>query len=350
MATKITLPSSNDALDVLTELQNQLEAQKLLNQELSKENRQLRISLTTRKELAREVASAVAMLEPYPPLTSITPKQGKHISVVQLFSDWHIGEMISANETEGLGEFNLDIAKKRVAKILENHLQWLSLHEKSYRVDELVIFLLGDFVSGDIHEEFKITNEFPLPIQIAEAANLLSNAIREFARAYKKITVYAVAADNHGRLSQKPQYKQKAANNANFLVYTITSQAVAALPNVKFITTEGMKFVAEIQSHKFLLEHGDTVRGWMGIPMYGFERLLGREARRRMQSPLLQFEHWCIGHWHQPMVIGQHIIVNGSLTGTNEYDHAAGRLSPPAQVAFMLIKEHGIFNVVLFHG
>ena len=43
-------------------------------------------------------------------------------------------------------------------------------------------------------------------------------------------------------------------------------------------------------------------------------------------------------------------IVNGSLSGTSEFDHSCGRHASPCQVAYLMHGKHGLFNLVPFHG
>ena len=203
-------------------------------------------------------------------------------------------------------------------------------------------------VSGDIHEELKITNEFPLPVQTEKAGNLLGEVLLILASQFKKVYVWEVSADNHGRLNKKPQYKQRALNNMSYLVHAIANAKVAHCKNVIIKATDGIKLVADVMGSKFLIEHGNDTKCYMGIPYYGIERSTGREARRRMNTDKT-FNYRSIGHWHVPAVIGNQIFVNGCLTGTTEFDHALGRCAAPSQCA-MFVGSHGHFGWTAFEG
>jgi hypothetical protein len=310
----------------------------------------LRTELGSREEFIRAAAGAVVAAEPFKPFRFTVARRDNAAEVVAAIklSDWHIGEVVQPGEVEGLNEFNWAIAQERMHAIVNDFLKWIEVQRTAYRIDEVAVLAEGDYVSGDIHPELLATNEFPLPVQAANAGRLLGETVRRLAAHFKRVNVYFIGADNHGRLTRKPQAKQKSTNNASYMVWAILDRDVAHTKNVKVVRAEGMKMNVDINGFKFLIEHGDTVRGVLGIPYYGFGRATGREAKRRMNTDL-GFHYWSIGHFHVPAIIEGNILVNGSLSGTTEFDHSAGRHAEPSQVAF-LVSKHGIFNWVPFSG
>jgi len=60
------------------------------------------------------------------------------------------------------------------------------------------------------------------------------------------------------------------------------------------------------------------------------------------------FRYIGIAHWHVPAFLEGAVIVNGSLSGTTEFDHSQGRHADPTQVAFMVHPNHGMFNYTPF--
>ena len=61
-----------------------------------------------------------------------------------------------------------------------------------------------------------------------------------------------------------------------------------------------------------------------------------------------RFNFSAMGHFHVPGFIEGATLMNGSLSGTTEFDHSVGRFSPPSQLAFMVHPNHKIFNIVPF--
>jgi len=316
---------------------------------LEGERKKLIDQLADREEFASACSAAVTAMDPYPKFKYAQPsKLAIPITAVIVFSDWHIGEYIDSRQTEGFGKYNWDIAQKRALSITQDFIKFTDVQRTAYNIQECRVFSLGDLISGDIHRELSVTNEFPIPEQAVKAGTLLGECIRRLSAHYNRVVVDAVGADNHGRLNPKPQAKQKTNNNMSFISHEIAKVATSACPNVSWNIAEGAKQLAIVNSRRFLLEHGDNIKGSMGFPYYGFGRLIGREATRRMGTNKY-FDMLCIGHWHVPALIEGRTLVNGSLSGTSEYDSGCGRHAPPAQIAFLVHPEHGIFNFTAFN-
>jgi hypothetical protein len=312
-----------------------------LERDISKLNEQL----GSKKEFEAQLISAVQASDPFPKFHYTRASNG-HTPIMPVLnlSDWHTGEVIKRNETEGFGEYSFAIQQRRIFSIVNDFLQWVEVNRKFYTIEDCTLNELGDFVSGDIHEELLRTNEFPLPVQAVKAGMLLGELHRIIAPHFKNVIVNQIGADNHGRMVKKPQSKQAASNNMNFVVYSVANVHAEKSNNIYVNTNEGIKVLARINGKKFLLEHGDSIRGGeLGIPMYSIIRMRGKEAARRMNTNK-GFDYWQIGHFHAPTVFEKHTLINGSLSGTSEHDHKAGRYAEPCQVAYLIHPKHGLFD------
>lgn len=300
----------------------------------------------TEREFISGVKEAIVAFDPLPLVAVQRPKASKTpMSAVLHLTDWHVGEVTQFGETEGWGKFNWEVAQDRVMQqLVPSFLRWVDAQRSGYVLDQLTICLTGDFISGDIHDELRRTNEFPVPVQTAKAGQLIAQAVTALAPEFKNVQLVEIGADNHSRLVQKPQAKQKAANSLGYLVYEIANGLLAKHANVTTVRSEGMKLLFDIGKFKFLGEHGDTVKSWQGVPWYGMEREVAREATRRMFDNR-GFHHVIMGHYHVPFF--SKFIVGGCLGGTSEYDHSCGRLSAPCQTSF-IVGKHGAFNFVPF--
>lgn len=317
-------------------------------QEQSRELQGLRAAIGQQKEVKHAIKEAVTACEPYKRVPyKAPPKSGSAIIPVLKLSDWQLGEVINPGETEGFGEFNWEIAQRRMFYITAKFLEWVNVMRHAYRIDEVRVFREGDLVSGNIHKELEITNEFPAPVATAKAGFLLAEVTSRLAPHFAKVIVEGVDADNHGRMNPKPQAKQKAHNNWCYLAAVIAEEVLRKHGNVEFRWTEGMKYVADVAGQKFLIQHGDGIKSSLGIPYYGLERDRAREATKRMNTDK-PFHYVSCGHYHVPALIAGNIIVNGSLPGTTEFDHSCGRHAPPSQVAFLVHPKHGMFNLIPF--
>jgi len=333
--------SSETQLPLPTRLIHSRAKIKQLENQLSRKDQEIGRLQETHTEVAEAVRAAQPIkLVPYK--TSLRTTKVIAVPVLK-FSDWHIGEYVNPRETEGYGWFNWVIAQRRVDYIVEKFLHWVETHRADFTIDECVVFCEGDFIFGGIHAELKATDEFPPPVQTANAGYLLGDALVKIAPNFKKLRVIEVGADNHSRLQPKPQFKEKATNSLSFLVYAIANARLERQKNIEIEFAQGIKYLATVNIKKFLIEHGDIIKAWMGVPYYGMARLAGREARKRMNTNK-GFDYQSIAHWHVPGVVERTILVNGSLLGTTEFDHGQGRYAPPSQVSFMVHARHGIFD------
>jgi hypothetical protein len=336
-----------DSIDLAKteDLQSRNAELRKLNKELERNLGKTQAKLGAQKEYVDQVCGAVTALPPYPQFLYTHAQQPKNPIIPNLdISDLHTGELIQSSQVEGLNKYNWRIEQEGLFGIVEDFLKWVEIHRKWFTIEQCNITLKGDYISGDIHQELQTTNEFPLPVQTAKAGTLLGEVFRMICGHFKLVTVIECGADNHGRLQHKPQAKQKAANSMSFLVHHIANAAASKCNNFRPIMSDGMMIRHTINGKSFLVTHGDTIKSVMGFPWYSLGRMIGREALRRMGHPKLTFDYFSIGHFHTPMFIENKTIVNGSLSGTSEFDHSCGRYAIPCQVAFMVHPKHGVFN------
>ena len=185
--------------------------------QLESSNTELFKALGSQRELGTMVAEAVRSVEPYPRHILTTASKSKTpVSAVFLWSDWHIGEMIDREETEGFGEYNYSIAEDRLFNIIDDFLHWVEVQRSAYHTDHCAIFCLGDYVAGDIHLELSVTNEFPVPVQTAKAGLLMGEGFHRLSPYFSQIDAYQNSG-NHDRLTKKMQFKRRGANSYAYL-------------------------------------------------------------------------------------------------------------------------------------
>jgi len=316
-------------------------ALKVENESLKKRLSNYKIEHGTVERFFSEVLEAVSVIKPI--ARKYTPpkaKGTKHSTVLHL-TDWHIGEVVDPSEIENFNSFNPEIARDRVIMLCEKIIDWISLHRHNYVIDELVIIVTGDMIAGDIHMELMRTNAFPPPVQACEAGSLLAEAVAMLAPHYKKVRVEFIVPDNHSRLTQRVQFKEAGLNSYNYIVGFIAKEQLNKHKNIEFNLHTQVEKVVEVQGFRYLCFHGHQIKGWAGFPYYGIDRKAGKEARARMNRTRdKHFHKMLIGHYHAPLRHPDWLI-GGSLSGTTEFDHAAGRDSSPCQTAWLMHPKFG---------
>lgn len=296
-----------------------------------------------------DISKNIKRVEPIAPLKfDESVKVSSPISAVLVLSDWHLGEVIFKNQTESTNEFNLVIAKKRLTYLIEKFIEWTLLHKSNYIIDELVVIPLGDLISGDLHYELTATNEVTVPQQTIKAAQLLSYVVSSLSPYFNKVRIEFNCVDNHSRLTKKLQYKNAAVNSFNIIIAEMTKAYLENVKNVQFAIHNDIKNLVAIKKNNYLIGHGSHFcKAWMGIPFYGIKRMTGEEAKFRMHHPGTEFKKVIMGHYHTPGNLPD-VIMNGSLSGTSEFDIGQGRYSPPCQVGFFVHPKFGDFDYSVF--
>jgi hypothetical protein len=233
------------------------------------------------------------------------------------------------------------------------------MHRQSYRIDECAVIVTGDLISGDIHEELRVTNEFPTPVQCVKAAEILTEQITNLAPSFKEVKIHFIVEDNHSRLTKKPQAKEAGFNSFNYVVGKIASIYLAKHDNVVFNIYPQHEKVVSVSSRQYLIMHGHGLPQYFGVPWYSIERRAGRESTARMQEIMthsdiekrakeIGFHKIVFGHFHIPF---DHALYSccGSVSGTDAYDHSFGRHADPSQSAWMVHPRYGEFDRTNFN-
>jgi len=316
------------------------------NSDLRKRVEELKLEMGENEAFFDDVRRELEVVTPLSPVVITPPKESKvsaAMSAVLVLSDWHIGEYVEPDEIEEFNAFSWAIAQKRVYYLVKQFINWVNVERVTAKIDEVVILVNGDLISGDIHHELQVTNEFPSPVQCVRSGLLLAKAVAELAPHFKEVRVVCTTADNHARLTVKPQYKQAGLNSFGYMTAWIAKERLSSHKNVDFEISAKITTPVEIQGHRYLSSHGNTIRGWAGFPWYGADRKVAREAKARRKMPTKSFDKMIIGHFHVPLKTMEY-IVNGSLSGTTELDHGQGRHAEPCQVAWLQHPKYGEYQ------
>ena len=298
------------------------------------------------EQLMAEVLMVVPQIKPlaklYSPSKTADPKTA-YAEVVHI-TDSHYGAIQEADEVEGFGEYSPEISRARQLGLITDVLEWTEIHRKGYKIESCHILCTGDMISGDIHDELKVTNAFPAPRQAVESAGILAEQVAMLAPHFQKIVVEIITLDNHGRLTRKSQSKQGGLNNWMYVVASMAKVLLSEHENVVVNIHAMPQKVVNVNGRRYLLCHGHEVSGWMGFPYYGIERKAAREAIKRMNGPdVTKFNKIVMGHWHAPMA-HPYFWIGGSVSGTDTYDHQAGRQAAPQQVSWLIHPKWGEFD------
>jgi len=337
------------------ELRNQLEEKDQLLTSYRKDHGKLEVFF-------RNILDAIEPLKPisrvYDPVAKSKLVDTPVVAVARS-SDGHCGMVQPAMEIEGFGEYNYQICHDRQIDYIHQFLKWIGVQRQGYSINECSFICTGDHISGDLHE-LPQTNEFPAPVQVLRAGDIMAEQLAILAPHFEKVTVEFITADNHARLTKKPQSKEEGLNSLNYLVGHIAKGRVEKYDNIEFNIYPFHEKVVHVSSRNYLINHGHGIVQTLGTPWYGIERRIGRESTARLQQIMAQqeeeiylkakeigFHKLVMGHYH---VFFEHMIYSccPSVSGTDAFDHKNGRHSPPGQSAWLVHEKHGEFNWINF--
>lgn len=264
--------------------------------------------------------------------------------LTMLFTDLHMGEVIDPDEILGLNAYNPDIAGQRVRRFFNaaNAIgpRWASDAE----VRGLLLLLGGDLISGDIHEELRITNGLTAHEQVREAVALIVAGIQQALEVYPRVHVASVPG-NHARTTFKPTAKLYSRLSYDTLIAQMVADRFRNEERVTFQIGPAPDAIVPVLGRSLLLTHGDKMgtgggQGFAGplLPIVrGTKKVEAQQARAGRRPDII-----CHGHYHHSANPGS-VFSNGAFPGYSEYGHGLrAALEDPQQWLFLVHEKWGV--------
>ncbi|GAC1604384.1 MAG: hypothetical protein NVS3B25_33610 [Hymenobacter sp.] len=261
------------------------------------------------------------------------PGQGE-ATAVALYSDWHLEERVDLHQMNGLNEYNPDIAEARARCCFQNTLRLVQKERAAVRIDELLVWLGGDFITGYIHEELSQTN-YLSPTEATRFAKRLLIAGLEFLLIHGKFTRLRVPCNpgNHGRTTGKMQLSNSYKMSYEWMMYQDLRDYFRDEPRLVFDIPESPFAYVRVYDKTLRGFHGEAVKYGGGIGGVAIP-LLKYVGRIDQQRPA---DYNVLGHFHQFIQPAKNICMNGSLIGFSPYAQKIGCTPEPPQQGFLLL-------------
>lgn len=308
------------------------------------EKREKQIGAEMRRRIEElETAIGVALDLSTPRAASAVTGRRSHGSKqacpILVASDWHVEERVVPGHVNGLNEYGPAIAKKRAERFVDGALWLIETNRAGARIDECVLALLGDFITGWIHEELQSGNAMA-PTEATEyALDLLRGVIDALLKrgGLKRLRVVCTRG-NHGRITKKTYINAAARLSYEWLMYRILARFYDGDSRVTFAIEDGYHTLVPVFDKVVRFHHGDAVSYQGGVG--GITIPLRKKIARWNQGRRATLD--VMGHFHQ-LLYGGDFVVNGSLIGWNDYATWIGASPEPPQQAFVLIRpERGV--------
>ena len=309
-------------------------------QDISKKNIYLLEKLTEQEKLYDDLLSIKEPIEVFEIQIAKESKVNRAIPIISL-SDWHLEENVYAGQVSGFNEYNLKVAERRAFTIFQNILKCIKKESKDVQIDDCIIWLGGDFISGYIHDELIESNNLS-PIEATRFAKRLLISGIEFLLKHSKLNfILPCSVGNHGRTTKKMMASTGYKNNYEFGMYCDLQDYFKREKRIKFHIPISDDCYIEAFGKTLRFFHGDALKygggiGGLSIPLIKY--LHRKDEQRKADFNFL-------GHFHQLLYPTHASCVNGSLIGLSAYGYKIGfKPERPAQ-AFTLLDEKRGFTI-----
>lgn len=259
-------------------------------------------------------------------------KRGESVAVL-VTSDWHLEETVEPDTVQGKNEYNLAIARKRVRSIWPNFMNLVNMCRSAGTIDTLVLAMLGDHITGYIHEELQENNGLSPTQAVVEVIKLMTEGIEFLLKegGFKRIIV-TTKWGNHGRTTEKPRVGTAYKNSYEWMLFELLRGQYAADPRVEWQMSTGYFNYMQIYGWTYRFHHGDGIRygggvGDVDIPL----------NKAIAQWNKLEHAHVdVLGHWHVRKC-ANNFVINGSVIGYNAYSIKIKASYEPPKQSFFLV-------------
>lgn len=272
-----------------------------------------------------------------PQTITIRPKRGgsSEAVAVALASDWHVEESVIPSTVSDLNKYNLDISQARAEKFFVSLARLIQIFQKDTRIDTLILALLGDFFSNNIHEELAESNLL-LPGDAAWCAQNYLVAGIQYLLAHTNVKlIIPCHTGNHGRMTKKVHISTEEGNSLEHYMYRNMAQFFEGEPRVQFIIAEGQHTYIQVYDLTLRFLHGHSIKfgGGVGGITIPVRKAVAQWNKARRANVTF------FGHFHQ-CIDGGDFVGNGSLIGYNAFALSIkADYEPPAQ-QFVLISNY----------
>ncbi len=311
------------------------------DRELKRLKAKYRSALGELHELERQNEALVAFSGPAETfkINPKTPAGDSESTAFMIASDWHIEERVDPGVVNGLNRFDLDIACRRAAQFFRNGLRLVEINRQATVIKTLVLALLGDFFSNDIHEELAEGNQL-LPIDAANKARELLTSGIVFLLENGKFDEIVIPchSGNHARTTPKTRVTTERGHSLEYMIYASLAREFKSEPRVKFLLADGYHSYVEVYGRTIRFHHGHMIRyqGGVGGVYIPVNKAISQWSRAK-HADLDVF-----GHFHQ----AKHdvrFISNGSLIGYNAFAISIkADFEPPKQAFFLIDRKRGV--------
>lgn len=290
----------------------------------------------TQAERERDAVKAIREVSTFKILPNSTDNSSEATAVV-LASDWHYAEEVKPNSVNGLNAYTLEIAHGRIEQFFSATCRMLDVFSKDIKIPHLVVGLLGDFISGDIHDELLEVNQVTPIEEVIAVQDLISSGLELILKRFKGDIVVVCHSGNHARTTKKMRNTTGEGHSLEHFMYHSIAKHFAGNKRVKFVISPSYLSYVRVYDYTIRFHHGHNIRyqgGIGGVFIPAFKAISQWNKGQRADLD-------CFAHFHQQRD-GGNFLLNGSIVGYNAYALSIkAEFEPPKQTFFLIDRKRG---------
>lgn len=257
-------------------------------------------------------------------------------SLIVMLSDLHTGQTFDSP----FGKYDTDILKDRMSQLLKKTIKIGRLH-KSVMIN---VVLLGDQISGNIHNTIQVSNRENVIEQVKIASEVITWFCVELARVFPFVHVYECAG-NHSRIVSNKDaviHDERLDNLITWIVKQMTSHIdTIKIHDYGYNRIDSGISTFDLYGKQYVAVHGDY-------------DVLNKTGVGNLSMMLGQIPYAILnGHNHYPSntdINGVKVVQGGSMAGSGDDYTIEKRLSGKPNQTVLVCDESGIdciYNVEL---
>ena len=301
-------------------------------QELNKDRVKFRDERNELNRVLREQARRESFVELVQRLfTEIEPDELKYTDKQYITSDndliVHLTDIHTGSGSDNyFNTFNDDVLEKRLCKFLDKIFEVKQRHKS-----ENCYVVIGEILSGLIHNNLRIENNENVISQFMTIATYISNFLEELSKSFKEVHVY-VTAGNHSRVVAN-KGDSLDGENFDYLLPFYTRAKLQNYNNIVIHDNEIEPSIAmfNVRGNNIMAVHGD--RDTPANVVQNFTMMFG-----------IKPDICLLGHRHTnglSTVFDSKVIESGCVSGTDSYALSIRKKNKPEQT-ISVITEDGL--------
>lgn len=231
-------------------------------------------------------------------------------------SDWHLFETVRPEEVNGMNKYNIKIADQCAETFFQKTVMLTDIHRGGTKIKRLVLCLLGDIITGQLHQDQVETGGGTPQEEVLHAFDVIAGGIQFLKEQGKFDKIDVLWTDgNHGRATEKMRVTNRSRHSNEWLLAQFLKRWFAERDDsVRFAVADGIHLYADVLGRTVRLHHGDALRynggiGGITIPMN--KAIADWNKGRRADFDIF-------GHWHTSLIT-QQFLSNGSMLGYSPF-------------------------------